>query len=74
MSTEVMQLVFGHGFFSSDAVDDAAPMPWVHRAATQMAAMGVWHPPIGLGGPGLHMVSHCNDCPGCSEYSPRLSG
>ena len=31
-----------------------------------MAAMGLWHPPIS--------VSPCNDCPGCSECSPRLSG
>ena len=39
MSTEVM-----HGFFPSGAVDDAAPVPRVHRAATQMAAMGLWRP------------------------------
>ena len=74
MSTEVMQFVFGHGFFPSGAVDDAAPVPRVHRAATQMAAMGLWRPLIGPGGPGLLMISPCSDCPGCTECSPRLSG
>ena len=68
MSTGVMQLVF----FPS--VDDVAPMPRVHRAATQMAAMGLWCPPIGTGGSGLLTVSPCNDCLGCTECSPRLSG
>ena len=58
MSTEVMQLVFGQGFFPSSAVDDVAPVPRVHRASTQMAAMGLWCPPIGPGGPGLDTVSH----------------
>ena len=56
MSTKVMQFVFGHGLFPSGAVDDAAPVPRVHRAATQMAAMGLWRPPIGPGGPGLDTV------------------
>ena len=74
MSTEVMQLVFGQGFFPSSAVDDVAPVPRVHRASTQMAAMGLWCPPIGPGGPGLDTVSHCDDCPDCSECSPRLTG
>ena len=74
MSTEVLQLVFGQEFFPSHAVDDEAPVPRVHRAATQMAAMGLWRPPIGPGGPGLVTVSHRDDCPGCSKCSPRLSG
>ena len=30
--------------------------------------------PIGPGGPGLDAVSHCDDFPGCSECSARLSG
>ena len=58
MSTEVMQLVFCHIYFPSGAVDDAAPVPWVHRAATQMAAMGLWRPPIGPGGPGLDTIRY----------------
>ena len=68
MSNEVMQLVF----FPS--VDDVARMPRVHHAATQMAAMGLWRPPIGTGGSGLLTVSPCYGCPGCTECSPRLSG
>ena len=44
MLMEVMQSVFGR--FPSRAIDEAAPVPRVHRASTQMAAMGIWHPPI----------------------------
>ena len=74
MSAEVLQLVFGQELFPSHAFDEATPVPRVNWAATQMAAMGLWRPPIVLGGPGLDTVSHHNDCPGSSECSPGLSG
>ena len=71
MSTEV---VFGQELFPSYAVDEVAPVSRVQRASTHMAAMCLWRPPIGPGGPGLNTVSHSADCPGCSECSLRLSG
>ena len=88
MSIEVIQLVFGHGFFPSGAVDDAGRVPRVHRAtdtlchgytvprvhhaATQMAVMGLWRPLIGPGGPGLLTIFLCNDCAGFTECSPTV--
>ena len=72
--TEVMQSVFGRGLFPANAIDEVAPVPRVHRAYTQMAAMGLWHPPIGPRAHGLETVSHSDSCPGCSECSARLSG
>ena len=74
MSTEVMQLVFGRGFFPSGAIDDAAPIPHVHHTSTQMAAMGLWRPPISPEGPGLDTAHHDEDCSGCTECRPQLSG
>ena len=53
MSTEVMLSVYGREYFPSQSIDDAAPVPRVNRAYTQMAAMGLWRPPISPGGPGL---------------------
>ena len=35
------------------------------RASTQMAAIGLWHPPVGPGGPGLVTIHQEEDCPGC---------
>ena len=52
MSTEVLNSLFGREYFPSGAVDDAAPVPRVLRASTQMAAMGLWSPPVGPGGTG----------------------
>ena len=42
MSTEVLHSMFGREYFPSGAVDDAAPVPHVLRASTQMAAIGLW--------------------------------
>ena len=58
MSTEMMQSVFGRGFFPFQLIDDAAPVPRVHHAFTQMAAMGLWRPPNSPGDPGLDTVEH----------------
>ena len=44
MSTEVLQCEH----FPSRAVDDAAPVPRILWASTQMAAMGIWHPCLAL--------------------------
>ena len=74
MSTEVMQSVFGRGFFPSGAIDDAAPVPHVHHASTKMAAMGLWRPPISPGGPELDTTHYDENCPGCTECLQRLSG
>ena len=62
MSTEVMQSVLGREYFPSLSFEDAAPVPLVNRAFTQMAAMGLWCPPIGTGGPGLITANHNIDC------------
>ena len=64
MSTEVLDSVFGREFFPSGVVDDAAPVPRVLWASTQMAAMGLWRPPVGPGGPGPDTVHQDEDCPG----------
>ena len=74
MSTEVIQSVFGREFFPSQSIDDASPMPHVHRAFTQMAAMGLWRPPIRPGGPGLDTAHHDVNSPGCTECPPRVFG
>ena len=69
MSSEVFRLTFGPEIFPSDAVDNVAPVPRVHRAATQMAAMGLWQSPVGPGYPGPIPVSS-----GCLVCSPGRSG
>ena len=56
MLTEVLHSVFGREFFPSGAVNDAAPVPRVLRVSTHMAAMSLWRPPVGLGGPGMDTV------------------
>ena len=62
------------GQYLTDAVDNAAPVPQVHRAATQMAAMGLWRSQIGPCDPGPIPVSCCSDCPGCLVCSTGRSG
>ena len=62
MSMEVMKCVFGREYFPSQSIDDAAPVPRVNRAFTQMAAMGLWRPPIGPGDPRLITAHHNTDC------------
>ena len=47
-----MRLAFGPEIFPSEAINVVAPVPQVHRAATQMSAMGVWRPLVGPGVPG----------------------
>ena len=41
MSTEILHSVFGREFFPSEVVDDAAPVPHMLRASTQIVAMGL---------------------------------
>ena len=74
MSTEVLHSVFGWEFFPSRAVDDAAPVPHVFRASTQMAAMGLWRL---QGWPGRFRAGYYNqgeDCLVCPMCQPRPSG
>ena len=71
---EVFHLAFGSEVFPAHAVNVAAPVPRVHRAATQMAAMGLWRPSIGPDGPGPITESSCSDCLGCKDCFPGLSG
>ena len=73
ISTEVLQLVFGQELFPSQVVDEVAPVARVQRASTQMAAMGLWLPPVGTGSPGLDMGFHNADYPGCTQCSPKQS-
>ena len=65
-----MQSVFGREFFPTQSIDDTAPVPRVHRAFTQMAAMGLWRPPVSPGVPGLDTAYHDVNCPGCTECPP----
>ena len=73
-STDALHSVFGREFFSSGAVNEAAPVPCVLRASVHMAAMGLWRPPVALGGPGLDTVHQGPQCPGCPLRCPRPSG
>ena len=73
MSTMVMQSVFGQEFFPSQSIDDAAPVPRVHRAFTQMATMGLWRPPVSPGGPGVDTAYHDVNFTGCTECPPQVS-
>ena len=73
MSMEVMQSVFGWEYCPSQSIDDAVPVPWVNCAFTQMAAMGLWRPPIGPGGPGPITAHHNIDCTACAVCPPRVS-
>ena len=50
---DILQSVFGRHYFPSTAVHDSAPVPCVCRASAHMAAIGLWRPPVGPGGPGL---------------------
>ena len=71
---EVMRLALGPELFPSEVVNVVAPLPRVHRTATQMSAMGLWRPPVGPGVPGSMPVSSFNNCTGCSDCSPEKSG
>ena len=73
MSTEVMQSVFSREYFPPQSINDTAPVPQVNHAFTQMAAMGLWRPPISPGGPGLMTAHHNVDCTGCAECPPWVS-
>ena len=74
MSTEVLHSVFGREFFPSGAMYNAAPVPRVFRTSTPMAAMGLWRPPVGPGGPEPVTIHQGEDCPGCPMCHPRPSG
>ena len=74
MSEEVLRLAFGLEVFPLDMIDNAAPVPRVHRTATQMAAMGLWRSPVGLCDPGPIPVSSCSDCLGCLVCSRGWTG
>ena len=73
MSSEVLHLAFGPEIFPAHSVNVAASVPRMHHSATQIAAMGLWWPPIGPGGPRPIMVSSSSDCSGCKDCSPGLS-
>ena len=74
MSTEVLHLVLHQEIFPSQVIDEVVPVPRVQSASTQMAAMGLWRPLVGPGGPGLDTVFHSDDCPGYVQCLPNLSG
>ena len=73
-ASEILHSVFGQEFFQSTAVNDAAPVPPVLRASAHLAAMSLWRPPVGPGGPGLDTVHQGPQCPGCPLCHPRPSG
>ena len=74
MSSEVLHLAFGLEVFPVHAVNSRGPVPRVHHAATQMAAMGLWRPPIGPGCLWPITVSSSSDCSGCKDCYPGLPG
>ena len=76
MLLEVLQSVLGQDEFPRQAVEDqaAAPVPCVHRAFKQKAAMGLWRPPGGPGRPGPVTTHHDGDCPGCPRCPQWPSG
>ena len=58
----------------SSQVLHLALVPRVHCVATQMAAMGLWRPPVGPSDPGPTHVSSCSNCLGCTDCAPGPSG
>ena len=62
MSTEALHLMFGQELFPSCAVDEVAPVSWVHHASTRMAAMGLWHPPVVYTLPALYRPALGTSC------------
>ena len=72
MSSEVLQLLFGHDQYPSEAIQSVAPSPRARRAAHCMAAMGLWRPHGSQGAPGPLPISSCNDCMLCNNCFPDL--
>ena len=58
MASEMLQLVVGRHEFPSAVMDTAAPVPRVCRASVHMEAMGLWHPPHGVGLLRTHIKSN----------------
>ena len=67
MSSEVMQVVFAHEPFPTEATQSVAPSHRVRRAAHYMAAMELWRSPSTQDVPGPLPSSSCNDCMMCSD-------
>ena len=61
MSWDVLHTVFGQEIIPLGVVEEAALVPRVIRASTQMEAMGIWRPPVGL-----------SLCPVASRWTSRL--
>ena len=72
-ATDLLHSVFGREFFPSSAVNGAATVPCILRALAHLAAMGLWWPPVGPGGPGLDTVHLGPQCPGCPVTSPLVT-
>ena len=76
MSLEVFQSLLGREEFPTRAVEEVVPGSRAQRASVQMAAMGLWRPPVGLVGsdPVLaHDNVTCLGCPRCPPGRPVSS-
>ena len=62
MSSEMLSIDMGLVVFPTEENTDLSPAPRATRAATYMAAMGLWHPQTGPGDPGPVPASSCNAC------------
>ena len=72
--SDILQSVFGWHFFLSAVVNDTAPVSRVLHASTHMAAIALWRPPNGSGGPGLEVIHQGPQCSGCLACNLRPSG
>ena len=73
-ASEMLHSVLGREFFPSTAVNDAAPVPRILHVLAHLAAMGLWRPPVGPGGPGLYTVHQGPQYSGCPLWHLRPSG
>ena len=71
MSSEMLSIGMGRVVFPAEEIADLYPAPLAMRAATYMAAMGLWRPQTGPCDPGPVPASSCNACMNCRYCFPE---